>query len=224
MYSEIFYSNKYKELENKILSFLNSQADFLSPSTINSPRAVGDAIQYLLADRFDQILGDLSLNYSSDFARRAMADLAFNDKNENYYIIDVKTHRLDSNFNMPNLTSVERLARFYEDDKNYFLVLIVDYIIKDTKINIDKVHFIPIEFFNWKCLTIGALGWGQIQIANSNNIVINHKYNRKKWMLELCDVLDNFYPKEIEKINGRISYFNKIREYWENKKPAEELV
>lgn len=218
MKSKIFYTDEYKKLEKKILDFLNSQTDFLSPRTINSPRAVGDAIQDLLADNFDKILGDLSSNYSSDFARRAMADLAFNDKDGNYYVVDVKTHRLDSSFNMPNLTSVERLARFYEDDKNYFVMLKTDYKIQDTKIIIDKVNFVPIEFLGWDCLTLGALGWGQIQIANSNNVSIVAKNSRKKWMLELCDSLFEFYPREIEKINDRISYFKRVRKYWENKK------
>ncbi len=46
-----------------------------------------------------------------------MADLAFQDQQGFYYVVDVKTHRTDTKFNMPNLTSVERLARFYEDDK-----------------------------------------------------------------------------------------------------------
>ena len=46
-----------------------------------------------------------------------MADLAFTDKDDCYYIVEVKTHRLDTTFNMPNLTSVERMSRFYEDDK-----------------------------------------------------------------------------------------------------------
>ncbi|MBP6928311.1 MAG: hypothetical protein KBC24_01925 [Caldisericia bacterium] len=218
MKSKIFYTDEYKKLEKKILDFLNSQTDFLSPRTINSPRAVGDAIQDLLADNFDKILGDLSSNYSSDFARRAMADLAFNDKDGNYYVVDVKTHRLDSSFNMPNLTSVERLARFYEDDKNYFVVLKTDYKVQDIKIIIDKVNFIPIEFLGWGCLTLGALGWGQIQIANSNNVSVIAKNSRKKWMLELCNSLFEFYPREIEKINDRISYFERVRKYWENKK------
>jgi len=217
MKSQIFYTDEYRKLEKKILDFLNSQTDFLSPRTINSPRAVGDAIQDLLADNFDKILGDLSSNYSSDFARRAMADLAFNDKDGNYYVVDVKTHRLDSSFNMPNLTSVERLARFYEDDKNYFVVLKTDYKVQDTKIIIDKVNFVPIEFLGWDCLTLGALGWGQIQIANSNNVSVIAKNSRKKWMLELCDSLFEFYPREIEKINDRISYFKRVRKYWENK-------
>ena len=218
MKSKVFYTDEYKKIEKKILDFLNSQTDFLSPRTINSPRAVGDAIQDLLADNFDKILGDLSSNYSSDFARRAMADLAFNDKDRNYYVVDVKTHRLDSSFNMPNLTSVERLARFYEDDKNYFVVLKTDYKVQDTKIIIDKVNFVPIEFLGWDCLTLGALGWGQIQIANSNNVSVIAKNSRKKWMLELCDFLFEFYPREIEKINDRIYYFKRVREYWKNKK------
>lgn len=218
MQSKIFYTDEYKKLEKKISDFLNSQGDFLSPRTINSPRAVGDAIQDLLADNFDKILGDLSSNYSSDFARRAMADLAFNDRDGNYYIVDVKTHRLDSNFNMPNLTSVERLARFYQDDRNYFVVLKTDYKVQDTNIFIDKVNFVPIEFLGWNCLTLGALGWGQIQIANSNNISIIAKNSRKKWMLELCDSLFEFYPREVEKINDRISYFTRVKKDWENKK------
>jgi len=218
MENRIFYTDEYKKIENRILDFLGSQSDFLSPRTINSPRAVGDAIQDLLADNFDKILGNLSVNYSSDFARRAMADLAFNDQAGNYYVIDVKTHRLDSNFNMPNLTSVERLARFYEDDKNYFVILKVDYKIEKNKLIIKDVNFIPIEFLGWDCLTLGALGWGQIQIANSNNICIVPKNDRRKWMLELCDALFDFYPKEIEKINNRILYFKRIQKYWKNKK------
>ena len=72
---------------------------------------------------------------------------------------------------MPNLTSVERLARFYEDDQNYFVLLLIAYTMSDVHVNVERVHFVPIEFLSWQCLTIGALGWGQIQIANANNIV-----------------------------------------------------
>lgn len=74
----------------------------------------------------------------------------------------------------------------------------------------------PIEMLDWSCLTLGALGWGQIQIANSNNIVLNEEATRKQWMLQLCDRLDLFYPNEIAKITGRIDYFKKVREYWES--------
>jgi len=93
-------------------------------------------------------------------------------------------------------------------------VLIVSYTVKETRVLVSDATFIPIEFFDWKCLTIGALGWGQIQIANSNNIIINHMYSRKKWMLEFCDIMIEFYPKEITKIGHRLEKFEKIREFW----------
>ena len=56
-----------------------------------------------------------------------------------------------------------------------------------------------------------------IQIANANVININKEYPRKKWMLELCDVMMDFYPSEIGKIKERIIYFKKLKQRWENK-------
>src|SRR5579864_3078558 len=125
--SAIFASDAYRNIETAILEMVNAQADFLSAKTSASPRAVGDALQGIISENCQAILGAFCSKYSADFARRAMADLAFEDKDGFYYVVDVKTHREDTHFNMPNLTSVERLTRFYEDDKNYFVVLMVRY-------------------------------------------------------------------------------------------------
>ncbi len=118
---------------------------------------------------------------------------------------------------MPNLTSVERLSRFYEDDANFFTVLMVSYGVEGTSAKVTDVKFVPIEFLGWDCLTIGALGWGQIQIANSNVVTVNPGYPRKRWMLEFCDVMLQFYPREIVKIGERITRFEKVREFWTEK-------
>ena len=214
MNQNFFQKNNHKTIEKKIKDFLNHQKDFLGERTVNSPRAVGDAIQDLLQDNFHKFIGEDGKNFNSSSARRAMADLAFEDKLGNYYIIDVKTHRLDTKFNMPNLTSVERLSRFYEDDSNYFTLLLVSYEVLNNALVIKDVHFTPIENMNWGCLTIGALGWGQIQIANSNFISINEKLTRKSWMLELCDTMLEFYPKEILKTDKRIEKFQQIKQFW----------
>lgn len=212
--SDLFFTDKYKVLQEKIKKFLNSEKDFLSDRTVASTRAVGDAVQSLLADNLEALMDGYGVNYSVSFARRAMADLAFYDLNDFYYVVDVKTHRLDTNFNMPNLTSVERLTRFYEDDKNYFVVLMLAYTVKGVRVKVEHVHFIPIEFLNWNCLTIGALGWGQLQIANSNRINILPQNSRKKWMIQFCDRMLEFYPAEIGKINERIEYFKKAKRHW----------
>ena len=218
MKSKLFYSKEYLTIAKNIKLFLNRQKDFLSERTADSPRAVGDAVQSLLEDNLQNILGDNIKDYSPDFARRAMADIAFKDRDDFYYIVDIKTHNINTSFNMPNLTSVERLARFYEDDKNYFVVLLIAYVVKGTHIEVERVNFIPLEFLSWDCLTIGALGWGQIQIANSNKTNIIPLYSRKKWMLELCDTLFEFYPREIGKIATRIKYFKKVKAFWRRKR------
>jgi len=218
MPNKLFSSDEHVRIAEKTVRLLNDRRDFLSENTAKSTRAVGDALQDILAEHFGTLLGDYCTDYSADFARRAMADLAFRDRENNYYIVDVKTHREDTKFNMPNLTSVERLARFYEDDSNYFVLLLIRYRIDHTTIQVKHVDFVPIEFLDWDCLTIGALGWGQIQIANSNKIVVTPHNSRKQWMIELCDTLLEFYPKEIGKIQERIEYFEKVKSRWEKRK------
>ena len=65
----------------------------------------------------------------------------------------IKTHRLSTACNMPNLASVERLTRVYEDDGNYFVVLMVTYEIDGLRVAVEEVTFVPIEFLEWRCLT-----------------------------------------------------------------------
>lgn len=214
MKSQIFYTDLRLQVEQSALKLLNAQEDYISEASIQSTRAVGDAIQGVLEANFEAILGDVCAEYSSSFARRAMADLAFRDSENFYYVVDVKTHRTSTVFNMPNLTSVERLSRFYEDDLNYFVLLLVSYHVEETTVVVTDVKFVPIEFLGWDCLTVGALGWGQIQISNSNRITINDNYSRKKWMIELCDFMLEFYPKEIAKIGKRISRFEEVKKFW----------
>ncbi len=217
MKSSLFHTDQYLKVEQRIVDFLNASQDYLSATTVKSTRAVGDAIQDILAENFQEILGDERAKYSMGFARRAMADLAFEDHEGLYYVVDVKTHRLkDTTFNMPNLTSVERLARFYEDDKNYFVLLLISYEVQGSQAVVKQARFTPIEFVGWDCLTIGALGWGQIQIANSRFVTIKPTYSRRAWMIELCNRLFEFYPREISKIGRRIEYFQKVKAFWEN--------
>jgi hypothetical protein len=108
--SKLFHTDEYVAIQTRVRDLINGNPNFLSPNTAQSPRAAGDAIEDIVARSFDQILGPtICSEYSSDFARRAMADLAFQAVDGLYYMVDVKTHREDTKFNMPNLTSVERI-------------------------------------------------------------------------------------------------------------------
>lgn len=216
--TKIFETETLTTIQNNLLCLLNSCSDFENTHIINSPRAVGDTVQEVLANEMYSCFPvGVIKDFNARFARRSMADVAFFDYDDNYFVVDIKTHNRNTDFNMPNLTSVERLSRLYEDDKNYFVILLAEYRVINDKIVFDTVSFVPIEHIKWDCLTIGALGWGQIQIANARIVNIERSQTRKNWMLQLCDVLDIFYPKEISKIEKRISHFEKVRRFWESK-------
>lgn len=143
-----------------------------------------------------------------------MADVAFHDRDGFYYAVDVKTHRLDTRFNMPNLTSVRRLAEFYEDDRNVFITLIVQYRLEGTRVRVTGVHFVPIEFIAWECLRIGALGLGQIQIRNANRVQVERESSRGDWMLQLCDRVADYHRSESAKIEQQRQFFERLRTSW----------
>ena len=77
-----------------------------------------------------------------------------------------------------------------------------------------NVTLFPIEHLQWNCLTIGALGTGQIQIANSKRIEIDSSQKRRAWMLEFCDTVLEFYPRETAKIVKRIAKFEQVKQFW----------
>jgi len=218
MYKEI-----KADIELKLLGKL--QANCVIPSdAANNPRAVGDLVQNASAKL---LVNCFRPNLVTDFkvapTLRSMEDVSFSDSKGNYYFVDIKTHNVSTKFNMPNLTSVRSLAKFYEKDTNNFCILIIEYRVtnvtgRENKVEFKEVTFNLIEHLSWDCLTIGALGWGQIQIANSKNVVVSLKQKRKDWMLELCKRLEAFYPKEIKKIEEkRIGFFKGVESVWKNK-------
>ena len=216
--SEIFNQQNLQTIETNLKELLNDCKDFDNARIISSPRAVGDTVQEVLGEKMISCFPcGLIKEFNGSFARRAMADVAFTDASENYYVVDIKTHNKNTDFNMPNLTSVERLSRFYENDKNFFVILLAEYQSTGKHIVFDSVRLFPIEHLKWDCLTIGALGWGQIQIANARIVNIDRNQKRKNWMISLCDELDDFYPREIDKIKNRIDHFSKKRAFWESK-------
>lgn len=202
--------------ETAVLTLLENEAAHLFPThALASPRAVGDAVQTFLANRLQNCFPPHTIrSFESGFERRSMEDMAFYDAAGNYYAIDVKTHNLGTNFNMPNLISVRRLARFYENDTNTYLLLIVEYELTPAGLHYTGCHFYPIEHIRWECLTLGALGWGQIQIANANHILFDTTQTRQGWMLQLCDNVQAFYDVELGKIGERRTWFDTVREYW----------
>lgn len=210
----LFRENLHEAIQRQIIELLNSAGQSLNLNPRSSPRSVGDGIQDYIAQRLPDLLpANQFSKFRHDFTRRDMEDASFQDTDGNYCAVDIKTHRVSAQFSMPNLISVKRLADFYETRSNYFAVMYVSYDFIDGEWHFYTCKFVPIEYFEWSCLTIGALGWSQIQIANANRISISPQI-RRAWMLEMSDRLLRFYPSELAKIKKRISYFEAIKMRW----------
>ena len=197
----------FSDLESEIIRFLSDHESFIvSEAFQRSTRGVGDAIEDLIVKNLGDIASNISDVTHTDFSRRAMEDVAL-ESDGNYYAIDIKTHRLSTKFNMPNLTSVKRLMDFYEERSNYFTVAMIEYNLSDSGELADLYATVePIEHFSWECLRIGALGWGQIQFRNASDIVVNTSQTRKEWLKLFTSRLREHYAGEKEKIEERLEY------------------
>ena len=85
MRSSYYYQGHYEQVATAIRKYINSLDDFLSPQTAGSPRAVGDALESLVVERFETFLGDWCSEYSSEFSRRPTADVAYTDMALRFY-------------------------------------------------------------------------------------------------------------------------------------------
>jgi hypothetical protein len=217
MNSPLFEPNTRAAIERKVRDLLNQQEDFLSPATSGSARAAGDAIQQIVGEHFEELVDFPITDYRADFSKKALEDLAFRDAFGNYVAVDVKTLRRGTKFNRPNLISVAKLAKFYSDASNLLVLLMVDYQVVGTKVEVKKVTLTPIEHLKWSCLAIGALGQSQIQIKDAKRVEIDPTQKRRSWMIEFCNTVLAFYPREITKIKRRIGKFEKVKEFWLSK-------
>jgi hypothetical protein len=201
----------YDELRTRIEAFLQAERSLVvSEAFRRSTRGVGDAIEGLLVAEFERIATGLVDTVETDFTRRAMEDLSFRIDTR-YYAVDVKTHREEPGFHMPNLISVKRLMDFYEDDGNFFVVIMINYHLADDGSLEDVTAIVePLEWFDWSCLRIGALGWGQLQFRSASDIRVDRDQSRKDWLLSFAEELRGYYADERRKIGERLEYLEEF--------------
>ncbi len=207
----IFQTGKSSEIEKELQKRMGLIKSMFSSQSLNSPRAVGDSIQDIIEELFIELLdNDNSFKVEKSTTRRSMADLTVVDKNKFTYFVDIKTHNLNTEFNMPNLSSIKRLYDLYKDDNKFFALLFISYKTENNVFDLKNISFFPIEYVNWKSLTIGALGWGQLQILNSNKIILDEEQTRSSWIKTFNKKIKIFYENEKVKIDKRQKYFSNL--------------
>jgi hypothetical protein len=162
-------------------------------------RAIAEAIADAIADNWVLICSGLAQNPRSGYPPRHMADVSCELSGKTCWI-DIKTRNVEKGFNMPNITAVKRLDKFYSTPTNCFLILMVEYRLDaNGNVVIQAVDLFPVESLDWSCLHIVALGRGQLQIADAKHIVLNRRQTRQQWLRQFYGRLVAFYEREMKK-------------------------
>ena len=180
----------------------------------NLPKEIpyeGSLMQRGIADLIEVIVSDIILNLKDQSikesyeakSKRSIEDVGLITRDYDNIKIDIKTHDSESDLSMPNLISISRIKKFYENDKNLLLYVFVKYHTDNNSIHISEVIVKSIEQIDWGCLTIGNLGKGQLQITNMNDISFNDFLSRKDWMERLSYDVIIYYRSLINKIETK---------------------
>ncbi|MDR3625482.1 MAG: hypothetical protein P4L45_01535 [Ignavibacteriaceae bacterium] len=216
MGNDILNNQKFLPVERKIKDYLNS-LNLEDIGITETVRTIGDKIPEILSSVIESYLNELSKEFKYTHSGKSIANFEFIDAEDNHYFINVVTHCMDKKMSRPNLTSVKRLFNLYIDNRNYFIILLIDYYKSRKTDFVSSVKFIPIEYISIDSLGFGALGTGQIQIKKANEIIIREQ-NREDWMLMFTGSLIDFYYKLILTTKERIAETLTINEDWKHRK------
>lgn len=166
-------------------------------------RTVGDLIE----GKISQILHTSNSKLISEkrFARskKSIEDVTLISNGITYYI-DPKTHDTNSDFSMPNLTSIDKIKKLFLSKDKDLIYVFISYIISNGIVIIEDIKVFFIWELDISILGIGALGKGQLQIKNANKDLIFTTKGKFEWYSDFKKSVQEFLEKQINKINKQI--------------------
>jgi hypothetical protein len=115
-------------------------------------------------------------------------------------LVDVKTRQLGTDFNMPNLISVDRLDKILSNSTQELYYWMIDYRVnKDGSCTVEHSEIRTVWSLPWPALAIQNLGKGQLQICKWDKVA-EHASDKDAWHAQLKEQRKKFYHKQIAKL------------------------
>lgn len=166
-------------------------------------RTVGDLIESKVSEILKNTSSDLITEIRAPRSKKSIEDVTLVSSGITYYI-DPKTHDVNSDFSMPNLTSIEKIKKLFLKNTEELVYVFVSYRIQEGIINIVDVKVFFIWELDISILGIGALGKGQLQIKNANESLVFTSKGKEKWYDDFKKVVQVYLKKQISKIKKQI--------------------
>lgn len=166
-------------------------------------RTVGDLIESKVSEILRNSRSELITEKRAPRSKKSIEDVTLVSGTVLYYI-DPKTHDVNSDFSMPNLTSIEKIKKLFLNQNEELVYVFVSYGLQNGMINIVDIKV----FFLWELdvsiLGIGALGKGQLQIKNANNKLVFTSIGKDNWYKGFKKLVQEYLKKQIIKIKKQI--------------------
>ena len=166
-------------------------------------RTVGDLIESKVSEILRNSRSELITEKRAPRSKKSIEDVTLVSGTVLYYI-DPKTHDVNSDFSMPNLTSIEKIKKLFLNQNEELVYVFVSYRLQNAMINIVDIKV----FFLWELdvsiLGIGALGKGQLQIKNANNKLVFTSIGKDNWYKGFKKLVQEYLKKQIIKIKKQI--------------------
>jgi hypothetical protein len=203
----MFIISTYIKMNNKIkqhiLDLLTNQLQDFELMDGGQQRTVGDLIEHKVIEILFNSKGEIITETKKSTGKKSTEDVTLISNGVSYYI-DPKTHNINSDFSMPNLTAIEKLKKIIHTPNCEMMYILVNYEIVNKMVMIKGFDI----FFLWEIdcsiLGIGALGRGQLQLKDANKELIFTDKGKEGWFEDFKEIVQEFFQKQLVKINKQI--------------------
>ena len=166
-------------------------------------RTVGDLIENKISDILFNSNSELITEKREPRSKKSIEDVTLVSGGVLYYI-DPKTHDTNSDFSMPNLTSIDKIKKLFSSDEQELIYVFVSYGLENGMVVISDIKVFFIWELDISILGIGALGKGQLQIKNANNELVFTNKGKQEWFEDFKKLVHEYLKKQITKTNKQI--------------------
>lgn len=167
-------------------------------------RTVGDLIENKISDILFNSNSELITEKREPRSKKSIEDVTLVSGGVLYYI-DPKTHDTNSDFSMPNLTSIDKIKKLFSSNEQELIYVFVSYGLDNGMVVISDIKVFFIWELDISILGIGALGKGQLQIKNANNELVFTNKGKQEWFEDFKKLVQEYLKKQITKTNKQIS-------------------
>jgi hypothetical protein len=190
-------------IKQHIKELLDEQLENFELIEGGQQRTVGDLIESKVSEILFNSTRELISEKIAPRSKKSIEDVTLVSNGVSYYI-DPKTHDINSEFSMPNLTSVQKIKKLFDTTDKELIYVFVSYAITEGMVIISDIKVIFLWELDISILGVGALGKGQLQIKNANKDLVFTQKGKVGWYSDFKLLMQEFLKKQLIKVNKQI--------------------